>query len=83
MVNFFTLSQRERDVKIQEKIRRGRLQKKNPQFAELGNARKRRTVEQMKGKLFLLYYSHRGRGRRRRLVYPVKSCLHTYLRDDI
>ena len=79
MVNFFTLSQRGRDAKIWDEVWRGRSQKKNPRFQELGNARKRRKVEQMKGKLFLLFFSHRGNVRRRKLVYPIKSCLHTYL----
>ena len=45
MVNFFTLSQRGRDVKIQDEVWRGRSQKKNPRFKKLGNARKRKKVE--------------------------------------
>ena len=79
MVNFFTLSQRGRDVKIQDEVWRGRSQKKNPRFKKLGNARKRKKVEWMKGKLFLLFFSYRGTRRGRKHVYCVESCLHTYL----
>ena len=79
MVNFFTLSQRGRDVKIQDEVRRGRSRKKNPRFIELGNRRKRKKVERMKGKLFLLYFSYRENARGQKLLYRIQSCLSTYL----
>ena len=79
MVNFYSMSQRGRDVKIRDEILKARSEKKNPRFQKLGHRRKRSKVERMRGKIFHLFYSHRCETRARKVAYCVGCCLHTFL----
>ena len=76
MVNFYTLSQQGRDMKVQNLIRSAMLLKKRPRFKKLGDKRKRTEVERMSGKIFLLFYTYREH-RRTRLVHRILCCMST------
>ena len=79
MVNFFTLPQHGRDVRVQDQIWTGRLYKCNPRFQKLRNKRKQKEEEQTKGKLFLLFYTRRVQAVGRVDVYWIRCCLNTLL----
>ena len=78
MSNFFTMSQRGRDVRIQDQICRGKLIKKYPRYLKLGNKRVRKGEDRMNGKLFTLCYTKRD-GKHSGQVFELRCCLHTFI----
>ena len=78
MANFFTMSRRGKDVRIQDHINQGILRKRRPRYLNLGNKRVKKENDQMRGKLFTLFYSRRDI-RSVSQVYEIKCCLHTLL----
>ena len=78
MANFFTMSRCGKDVRIQDHINQGLLRKRRPRYLNIGNKRVRKEKDQMRGKLFTLFFSRRDI-RSISQVYEIRCCLHTLL----